>query len=118
MRHWRIWLYLVGMVAILFSCFLASNPNALNIPRDPTKVVEAPQTEAPTKTAVPVTEVAQAAVEPAGEETEAPTEAPAETEVAVADQVDQCIECHTDKDLLIDTADPEEEVVEESEGAG
>ncbi len=35
-----------------------------------------------------------------------------------AEQVDYCVECHTDKDMLIDTAAPEEEVVKESEGAG
>lgn len=33
-------------------------------------------------------------------------------------QVNYCVECHTDKDSLIRTAKPEEEVVEESEGAG
>ncbi|WP_322506899.1 hypothetical protein [Anaerolinea sp.] len=33
-------------------------------------------------------------------------------------KVDTCLECHTDKDRLIDTAKPEEKVVSESEGAG
>ncbi|GAP09193.1 hypothetical protein BECAL_00333 [Bellilinea caldifistulae] len=33
-------------------------------------------------------------------------------------QVNYCVECHTDKDRLIQTAKPEEEVIEESEGAG
>ena len=31
---------------------------------------------------------------------------------------DTCTDCHTDKDLLIDTADPEEEVISENEGKG
>jgi len=31
---------------------------------------------------------------------------------------DHCLNCHTDKDRLIDTAAPEEEVVEESSGEG
>jgi cytochrome c5 len=31
---------------------------------------------------------------------------------------DHCLDCHTDKDRLIDTAAPEEEVVEESSGEG
>lgn len=39
-----------------------------------------------------------------------PTEAPTEP--------DECTACHIDKDRLIDTAAPEEEVVEENEGAG
>ncbi|MFN7037362.1 MAG: hypothetical protein ACK4SN_13475 [Bellilinea sp.] len=33
-------------------------------------------------------------------------------------QVNYCVECHTDKDRLIQTAKPEEEVIVESEGAG
>lgn len=31
---------------------------------------------------------------------------------------DTCLDCHTDKELLIDTADPVEEVVSENEGEG
>lgn len=39
-------------------------------------------------------------------------------EVTAVAQVDYCVECHTDQDSLIETAKPEEVVVEESEGAG
>ena len=39
---------------------------------------------------------------------------PEQTEEAV----DQCVVCHTSKDLLILSAKPEEEVVTENEGAG
>ncbi|NIW46387.1 MAG: hypothetical protein GWN14_07820 [candidate division Zixibacteria bacterium] len=38
--------------------------------------------------------------------------------VAENDVVDQCLTCHTDKQMLIDTAKPEEEEVSENEGAG
>ncbi len=31
---------------------------------------------------------------------------------------DSCTDCHTDKDLLIDTAEPEREVISENEGEG
>ncbi len=31
---------------------------------------------------------------------------------------DNCLDCHTNKDLLIQTADPEEEVISENEGEG
>lgn len=47
-----------------------------------------------------------------------PVAEPAGTEtVAVAD-VDQCVTCHTDKQRLIDTAKPEENVEGESKGVG
>ncbi|MEW6180253.1 MAG: hypothetical protein AB1522_10030 [Chloroflexota bacterium] len=50
---------------------------------------------------------------------EAPTEAALATATVTAQpQVNYCVECHTDKDRLIQTAKPEEEVIEESEGAG
>ena len=32
--------------------------------------------------------------------------------------VDYCLDCHINKDMLIDTADPEEEVISENEGEG
>lgn len=45
---------------------------------------------------------------------------PAEIEVVneAEEEVDACLDCHSDKERLIATADPEEEVVEESEGEG
>ena len=56
------------------------------------------------------------------EEAAAPTEevpAPEPTEeVAVEPQVDNCVECHTDQQTLIDTADPVAEVESENEGEG
>ncbi|MCB2179842.1 hypothetical protein KQH54_01825 [bacterium] len=39
-----------------------------------------------------------------------PTETP--------EEVNECLNCHSDKQALIDTAKPEEEVVSENEGAG
>ncbi|MCA9970272.1 MAG: hypothetical protein KC425_08655 [Anaerolineales bacterium] len=55
------------------------------------------------------TAVAQAAISPT-EEAIAP-----ETEVMA---VDECLNCHVDKDMLIQTANPEEEVISENEGEG
>jgi hypothetical protein len=54
------------------------------------------------------------AVDPTEEATDPePTE-----EVAAEPQVDNCVECHTDQQTLIDTADPVEEVASENEGEG
>jgi hypothetical protein len=39
-------------------------------------------------------------------------------EVAAEPQVDNCVECHTDQQALIDTADPVAEFVSENEGEG
>ncbi len=50
------------------------------------------------------------AVLPTAEPTAEPTEEPA--------PIDNCLDCHTNKDLLIQTADPEEEVISENEGEG
>jgi hypothetical protein len=47
---------------------------------------------------------------------ETPTEAPSSTEEA--SNAGECEACHGDKDRLIDTADPEAEVISESEGEG
>ncbi len=51
--------------------------------------------------------------------TEEPTSTPVDTEESVEPlPADTCVDCHTDKDLLIQTADPEEEVINENEGEG
>lgn len=47
-----------------------------------------------------------------------PTEAPATEPTLEPAPVDNCLDCHTNKDLLIQTADPEEEVITENEGEG
>jgi len=56
------------------------------------------------------------------EEAEAPTEQapdPEPTEAVAAEpQVDNCVECHTDQQILIDSADPVAEIESENEGEG
>ena len=60
------------------------------------------------------TPTVQAVAESESMDEETSTEDP----VAEVQSPDECILCHTDKQMLIDTAKPEEEVVEENEGAG
>jgi len=61
-------------------------------------------------TAIPEEEAAGANEESVEPET---TEA-----IAAEPQVDNCIECHTDQQTLIDTVDPVAEVASENEGEG
>jgi len=122
MRHWKIWLYLIAMIGILAFCVFAGLPAGEMQPFasgakevvPEAKPVE-PATAVAQVTDIPAEEVIEA---PAEAPTDAPTEAPTQTVAVAAEQVDYCMDCHTDKDQLIDTAAPEEEVVEESEGAG
>jgi hypothetical protein len=69
-----------------------------------------PEEVAASLTAMPEEEVAAPVEEASDPE---PTE-----EVAAEPQVDNCSECHTNQQALIDTADPVEEVVSENEGEG
>ncbi|MCA9921650.1 MAG: hypothetical protein KC421_04725 [Anaerolineales bacterium] len=49
-----------------------------------------------------------------------PTATPTTAVTMITDTVpvDYCFDCHVDKEMLIDTADPEEEVISENEGEG
>ena len=89
-RKYPVLLMLVGLGLILFSCQQAENVGETEVP-----VLE------PMETATEV-----AVVEPT---IEMPTEEP---------ETDKCVECHTDKERLIETADPVVEVESENEGAG
>lgn len=75
------------------------------------------QTAASEDTAQPVAANTQpVAVETAVSDEPTPIEPTAVmTETA---SVDNCLDCHSSKDLLIQTADPEEEVINENEGEG
>lgn len=68
----------------------------------------------------PVEVAAQVAAEEAATETveTESSETDQEEGEPAADAVDECLACHIDKQMLIDTAKPEVEVVVESEGEG
>jgi mono/diheme cytochrome c family protein len=97
MSHWKSWLGLGILLVLLAGCSSAvtPSPTVTNPPAEPTVAAPSPT-------------VAQAAA--------TATTAPTATEEIA--EVDQCVECHTDKDQLISTAKVEEEVEDESEGAG
>lgn len=88
-------LFMVGMVA-LAGCQSADSDSA-------DEIVQVADVE-------PVLVETATAVTPTDEPTIEPTEEPV--------PVDNCLDCHTNKDLLIQTADPEEEVISENEGEG
>ena len=69
-----------------------------------------PEEVAASLTAIPDEEVIKPTEEAAVPE---PTE-----EVAAEPAVDRCIECHTNQETLIGTADPVAEVISENEGEG
>jgi len=70
---------------------------------------ETTQTEMATLTETPTAAPTEIALNPDPEEVQSdPT----------PEVVDECLNCHIDKQRLIDTAKPEEEVVSENEGEG
>ena len=83
------------------------------------QVSEAPvQTEAPVITEAPEeTEAVIETEEPTEEPTQEPTDEPTEAAPAQVSE-DACLDCHSDQQMLIDTAAPVEEVESENEGAG
>lgn len=105
------------MVSMLFFVLLAVGCQS---PAGPTPLAS-PVTEAnssPTDTAEkePQPTTTELIEEPTPENTV--TEAPTEIAVITPEPADECLECHQDKQSLIDTAKPEEEQVSESSGEG
>ena len=88
----------------------------------PSQPTAEPETEVPVETeqatVLPIeAPIAATEVEEESADSEEPDES--ETDDAISsDGTSACIKCHTDQALLIDTADPVEEVESENEGAG
>jgi hypothetical protein len=94
---------------------------------NPAQPTEEPATEVPVETEQPTQPPTEAPTATQPEETAEESEEAEETEEPDDSQGDDamssgetsaCVECHTDQAMLIDTADPVEEVASENEGAG
>ncbi|MCA9932594.1 MAG: hypothetical protein KC415_01630 [Anaerolineales bacterium] len=64
------------------------------------------------------TEITPSPADTATQIAENPTEDPADLPEEEIAPVDECLNCHIDKEMLIQTANPEEEVISENEGEG
>ena len=106
LKRWLAW---TVCVLLLAAC---SAPQATALPAT-IAVTQPPATQPPATATTAPTATATTAASPTPANT--PTTAPTATEAV---QANACIECHTDKDQLIQTAKVEEEKPKESEGAG
>jgi PBP1b-binding outer membrane lipoprotein LpoB len=106
----------LGIILMLFIVVTGCGPSQATEELAPEVPVETEQPTVP-----PTLEVtATAAIdEPTQEAEETENTEDNETEdVASVEQNSACVECHTNQAMLIDTADPVEEVESENEGAG
>jgi outer membrane biosynthesis protein TonB len=116
MKMDRIFYVLILFALVFFG--LVSCSQATTAVEPPTDVAQV--TDEPT---LPSTQV-ESPTEPP-QPTDPPTPEPTEEETDPSEDVadnsssgDYCVTCHTDQQMLIDTADPIEEVESENEGAG
>ncbi|MBT3336566.1 MAG: hypothetical protein HN855_01155 [Anaerolineae bacterium] len=65
-----------------------------------------------------ITEQETPVQEPIEEATLVPTLPPPPTPTSEPEIVSYCLDCHTDKERLISTAKPEEEIISENKGEG
>jgi len=106
-----------GMLFLLLMTVMGCSPGqrteevVTEIPEE-TELATLPPTVAPTAT----DEIQESVDEPTDEPEQ--TEDTSSEDAMSTDQDGACVECHTDKAMLIDTADPVEEVESENEGAG
>jgi mono/diheme cytochrome c family protein len=100
------------LVMSLVGCAEATSPEA---PATATAYAYPAPLNDPADVAASLTEVPE---EGAADTNEEPAEPEPTEAIAAEPQVDNCVECHTDQQTLIDTADPVAEVESENEGEG
>lgn len=125
MKNFKIFLFLALSLMVVLA--LGSCAEATSMIETPTQVAKAteetviPATQEPVPTESPEpTEIEPTESSPTDEPTAEPTEDSGPDDVVgdSANSADACVDCHTDQQMLIDTADPVEEVESENEGAG
>ena len=117
-RNLAIMILAVILLLGLAGCAQATTP--VETPTEVALLTEEP-TLPPTQEPAPTEPVEEPTEEPTAEPTEDTETTETETTEDVANEsgaADACLECHTDQQMLIDTADPVEEVESEDEGAG
>ncbi len=102
MRNIKWYLLILLLVLLVVGCSQVAEPAQVIAPTEnPEETLVSPNANL-TESVEPTATSEVVLLEPT------PTEVPA----------DECLNCHTDKQRLIDTAKPEEEVVSESSGEG
>ncbi len=106
---------ILSVILLLGFTGCAQETEPVETPTEVAQLTEEPTTP-PTEEPTPT----EAVDEPTEQPTVEPTEDPEPTEDVVvgSGSADSCLECHTDQQMLIDTADPVEVVESENEGAG
>jgi outer membrane biosynthesis protein TonB len=102
--HWDKAIYGLMLLLAAFMMIGCDSPSAATVEDVELAVAEVEATEMAAEEAAVVDEVDEVTEETAVTPTVEP--------------VDECLSCHIDKEMLIATADPEEEVISENEGEG
>lgn len=110
MHHWKLFLVMILVGVLLVSCGNRESENP------------GTSTENQSTSTMATEEIEEQVVTPSDQsEDDLATDSPTEVttnEPVVQSEVDECLECHTDKEKLIETASMEEDVESESVGPG
>jgi septal ring-binding cell division protein DamX len=108
---------LIGFLLTLLILAAGCSPAQTTVEPETRAPVETEQATLP-PTELPTATIQEQEVTEEPEETEAPDENETDDDAMPSEETSACVACHTDQAMLIDTADPVEEVESENEGAG